>query len=96
MPVPPFRKRRHTSEVKAGADLHGSATHRGVADGAGALRSVRSRQIHRVVEVAIGNVEVRMIEYIRRIRSKLQAAPFIDMEGLSHGEICRIDARSAQ
>src|ERR1700731_4023273 len=63
------------------ADLQVASADRGTTDCAGSLRPAGSRQIHRIVEVAVRGTEVGVIEDIGCIRTELQADALDDVEG---------------
>ncbi len=54
-----------------GIDLHSAAADGSGADRARALRSARSRQIHRIVEVNIRSIEIGMVRYIGSVCTEL-------------------------
>ena len=89
-------KREITSERQVRADLHGPAAYSRRADRAGALWPLGSREVDRIVEVSIRNIEVGMVKYVAGVCAKLQDRILEEMEVLSERHILRVDARPAQ
>ena len=65
-----LQAKRHLKR-DACTDLHRAAGDGSGADRTRALRSARSRQIHRIVEVNIRRIEIRVVEYIAGVCTEL-------------------------